>query len=47
MNEVGLHESNYDDPNSLKHLMPETWSSELLDYGVSKMMLRGIDDTIY
>ena len=36
VNEVVLHQSDYDNPNELKHLTSETWSSALLDCGASK-----------
>ena len=35
-NKVVLHQSEYDDPDDLKFLMSETWSSALLDCGASK-----------
>ena len=35
-NEVVLHQSDYDNPDDLKSLMSETWSSALLDCGASK-----------
>ena len=36
VNEVVLHQSDYDNPNERKHLTSETWSSALLDCGASK-----------
>ena len=36
VNEVVLHQSDYDSPQDLKRLMSETWSSALLDCGASK-----------
>lgn len=36
VNEVILHQSDYDNPSELKYLMSETWSSALLDCGASK-----------
>ena len=36
VNEVVLHQSDYNNPNKLKHLTSETWSSALLDCGASK-----------
>ena len=36
VNEVVLHQSDYDNPQELKHLMSETWSSAVLDCGASK-----------
>ena len=35
-NEVVLHQTDYDQPNELKSLISETWSSALLDCGASK-----------
>ena len=35
VNEVVFHQSDYDNPNKLKHLTSETWSSALLDCGAS------------
>ena len=35
-NEVVLHQSDYDNPDELKYLMSETWSSAVLDCGASK-----------
>ena len=36
VNEVVLHQTHYANPQELKHLMAETWSSVLLDCGNSK-----------
>ena len=36
VNEVVLHQADYDSPQELKHLMSETSSSALLDCGGSK-----------
>ena len=36
MNEVVLHQSDFDNPNELKNLTSETWSSALLNCGASK-----------
>ena len=36
VNEVVLHQSDYNNPTELKHLTSETWSSALLDCGASK-----------
>ena len=36
VNEVVSHQSDYDNPNELRHLTSETWSSALLDCGASK-----------
>ena len=36
MKEVVLHQSDFDNPNELKNLTLEAWSSALLDCGASK-----------
>ena len=36
VNEIVLHQSDYYNPNELKHLTSETWSSALLNCGASK-----------
>ena len=36
VNKVVLHQTDHDSPQELKHLMWETWSSALFDYGASK-----------
>ena len=36
VNDIVLHQSDYDNPNELKSLVAETWNSVLLDCGASK-----------
>ena len=40
VNEVVLHQGDIDNPNELKNLTSETWSSALLDCGASKTVCR-------
>ena len=46
-NEVVLHQSDYDNPNELKNLTSEIWSSALLDCGASKTVCGKESSTIY
>ena len=39
LNEVVLHQTDYDDPLVLKLLISETWSAALLDCGASKTVI--------